>query len=329
MKCAYIMVSAVVGTLVVHQDAHGQTVLSTGDITIIGVHHDDFSGTGGPPKAFSFVSWVDIAPGTVVSFTDNGWQNPEEVFRLGEGVISWTAGAAVAAGTVVVLPGAMGTFNLSTSGDQMFAFQGSIDGVSGAFTGSLIFGVNNNGTGVWQATASDSNTSALPAALDLSGGNLALIEVDNAQYTGPRSGYANVSAGSSAVLNLANWSFSYVNEIGPLDDTPFTFLTGDYNGDGHVDAADYVVWRKALGGQSEYAAWRANFGMTISDGNGLVGDFPARAVVPEPATLALLPIAATYFARRILRPHYHGAPHVQVWVNVADDPSVKLNAYSC
>jgi hypothetical protein len=24
--------------------------------------------------------------------------------------------------------------------------------------------------------------------------------------------------------------------------------------------------------------------------------------------------------------HYRGAPHVHVWVNVADDPSVKLNA---
>ena len=24
--------------------------------------------------------------------------------------------------------------------------------------------------------------------------------------------------------------------------------------------------------------------------------------------------------------HYRGAPHVHVWVNIADDPSVKLNA---
>jgi hypothetical protein len=24
--------------------------------------------------------------------------------------------------------------------------------------------------------------------------------------------------------------------------------------------------------------------------------------------------------------HYRGAPHVHVWVNVADDPSMKLNA---
>ncbi len=52
-------------------------------------------------------------------------------------------------------------------------------------------------------------------------------------------------------------------------------VTGDYNLDGHVDAADYVLWRKNLGnvtplpndnglgtpiGQQHYDLWRANFG---------------------------------------------------------------------
>jgi hypothetical protein len=38
-------------------------------------------------------------------------------------------------------------------------------------------------------------------------------------------------------------------------------LTGDYNGDGEVDAADYVVWRTTnINGQQGYNDWRANFG---------------------------------------------------------------------
>ena len=40
-------------------------------------------------------------------------------------------------------------------------------------------------------------------------------------------------------------------------------LAGDYNEDGIVDAADYVVWRKGLGTiyiQAQYDVWRANFG---------------------------------------------------------------------
>ena len=36
--------------------------------------------------------------------------------------------------------------------------------------------------------------------------------------------------------------------------------TGDYNDDGAVNAADYVVWRKTDGTPEGYNTWRANFG---------------------------------------------------------------------
>src|SRR5207253_11491905 len=39
---------------------------------------------------------------------------------------------------------------------------------------------------------------------------------------------------------------------------------GDFNGDGRVDAADYVVWRKANGPAANYDLWRTNFGVGIS-----------------------------------------------------------------
>jgi hypothetical protein len=40
-------------------------------------------------------------------------------------------------------------------------------------------------------------------------------------------------------------------------------IEGDYNGDGSVDAADYVVWRKSnIDGQQGYDDWRTNFGST-------------------------------------------------------------------
>jgi hypothetical protein len=44
-------------------------------------------------------------------------------------------------------------------------------------------------------------------------------------------------------------------------------LAGDFNGDGSVDAADYVAWRNGLGTthtQDDYALWRANFGRNAS-----------------------------------------------------------------
>ncbi len=64
-------------------------------------------------------------------------------------------------------------------------------------------------------------------------------------------------------------------------------LAGDFNGDGVVDAADYVVWRKGLGmtyTQNDYNVWRAHFGQTAGSGAGA----GTNAAVPEPATLSLL-----------------------------------------
>jgi len=60
-------------------------------------------------------------------------------------------------------------------------------------------------------------------------------------------------------------------------------LLGDFNGDGTVDAADYVVWRKMGGTVEQYNQWRANFGMS-SPGGGSVNIH----AVPEPASILAL-----------------------------------------
>jgi hypothetical protein len=70
-------------------------------------------------------------------------------------------------------------------------------------------------------------------------------------------------------------------------------LAGDYNGNGIVDAADYVVWREGLGTtftQNDYNVWRANFGHT-TPGAGSGSGAIANAAVPEPATALMLMLA--------------------------------------
>jgi Domain of unknown function (DUF1929) len=85
-------------------------------------------------------------------------------------------------------------------------------------------------------------------------------------------------------------------------------LTGDYNGNGIVDAADYTVWRDMLGQSgaglaadgdldldvdaSDYGIWKQNFGATAGSGAGATGS--ASASVPEPGTccMSLLAIMA-------------------------------------
>jgi hypothetical protein len=66
-------------------------------------------------------------------------------------------------------------------------------------------------------------------------------------------------------------------------------MAGDFNEDGTVDAADYVVWRKNGTGQDDYGKWRANFGRTA--GGGAVVDSSVGAV-PEPMAGVILLTAA-------------------------------------
>jgi hypothetical protein len=76
-------------------------------------------------------------------------------------------------------------------------------------------------------------------------------------------------------------------------------FAGDYNDDGIVDAADYVVWRKRLGthiplpnetaspgvvDEHDFNAWRENFGA-------MSGSSAADHSVPEPAASGLIMIA--------------------------------------
>jgi hypothetical protein len=71
-------------------------------------------------------------------------------------------------------------------------------------------------------------------------------------------------------------------------------LPGDYNHDGAVDAADYIAWRKSpgdFGGDpGGYNTWRSHFGQSPSGGAAMCA--ASQTMVPEPATWALLTLAA-------------------------------------
>jgi len=78
-------------------------------------------------------------------------------------------------------------------------------------------------------------------------------------------------------------------------------LSGDYNDDHVVNAADYVVWRKNFGttntlpndtvggmiDEDQYNLWRSNFG-NAATGSGAVA---ALSAIPEPSCLVLVSIA--------------------------------------
>ena len=97
-----------------------------------------------------------------------------------------------------------------------------------------------------------------------------------ADVTLPTAGtyYARITGGDDTI------------QLYELSLTVVTLLPGDFNFDGDVDAADYVVWRKTDGTQAEYDTWRTHFGeMSVRRAG-------ANATVPEPATLVMLIVAA-------------------------------------
>jgi len=61
-------------------------------------------------------------------------------------------------------------------------------------------------------------------------------------------------------------------------------VAGDLNQDGSANAADYVFWRKANGSTSDYATWRANFGLSSTTDS---PSLSVRSDVPEPSGSAL------------------------------------------
>jgi hypothetical protein len=142
-----------------------------------------------------------------------------------------------------------------------------------------------------------------------------------------RSGTAFDSDASPALLNLGDFSageldawadghtfLARIDTLELLATQPPLPPRGDFNQNGTVDAADYVVWRKTLGQSGEglaadvagpffgtpngivdehdYNVWRARFGEQSA--TALTGSFqPMSTSVPEPTAVLLLTIACS------------------------------------
>jgi hypothetical protein len=143
--------------------AGGQTTLFPGDIAIVGIQTDN-------PDDFSFVFLTSIQKNTVLFFTDCGVR-ADGSFRNGEGGLKYTAPYDLATGTLVnyirdssdfskandAVLGSRG-FNLSSSGDQIIAFQDS------SIHPRFLFAIQTNST-IWQNECTNSNVSCLPPGL--------------------------------------------------------------------------------------------------------------------------------------------------------------------
>jgi hypothetical protein len=139
------------------------------------------------------------------------------------------------------------------------------------------------------------------SALDLVGG------------TGNSDGRASGFNNRGQIAFWASFNDVYGQAQGIFVSDAVAILPGDFNGDGAVDAADYVTWRKGLGttySDSDYNVWRANFGRSMLSTTAAAThlaavDSPAaNYAVPEPVAVVLALLLTCVFA--LLRPHCYG-----------------------
>jgi hypothetical protein len=93
---------------------------------------------------------------------------------------------------------------------------------------------------------------------------------------------------SASSINLTSFTQRFAQNGPPI-------LAGDYNSDGRIDAADYVVWRKAGGPTPGYNTWRINYGQTSFGSSRAISANsaePLSSAVPEPSMLVLVIVVA-------------------------------------
>lgn len=168
---------------------------------------------------------------------------------------------------------------------------------------------------------------AVASQQEMLNGNFIGIEADPLFGTDGtyRLGWSSELVDSGMVLEEGTWP-EWLSSIGSRDlygtsipqdagldigAVEFERIPGDYNGSGQVDAADYVLWRRSLGGMGmgqpadgnvdgmidagDFEVWRSHFGAALSPSG---TSLSASAAVPESTVWATLSIGCLLGAAR-------------------------------
>jgi hypothetical protein len=227
-----------------------QTTLSAGDIAFIGLYT---SGSAGVGDAFSFITLKSLSAGTVIYFTDEGWNNDAWGGSPAEVHFTWSPPAAgTPIGTIVTITGGAdqsvpGTPSSGTcssaflsgtawhypTGEEILAYQSSSGArpTSPTFIAGMIVYYNTN---IYDATTKWCSTtvgftemaSTLPSGLTNGVNCVSIVNATyttstkNCRYIGSLTGSANVVR---ALINSdGNWTRSTTT---PFDITSAAFST--------------------------------------------------------------------------------------------------------
>ena len=151
------------------------------------------------------------------------------------------------------------------------------------------------------------STGAISLLTENSASSLITRTYGNYTYTWQLSYFGNIDNSGIVSRTFNSWNNNDIVLLGvSATATPSLPLAGDYNNDGSVNSADYVVWLKSFGqsianGQgadgnnngtidnADYTTWRQNFGNPSGPGSGSIQS----AQVPEP-TVTLMLVAGIF-----------------------------------
>lgn len=203
------------------------STLLAGDIAVIGYNTGQTDGNGSTVDTFRIVLLKPVGSGTVIYFTDRAWTGAAFTAAAGDGTITYTAGADLAAGTVIDLPMA-GGFDLEQLGDAIYAFQGTDANTPVRFLTAIEIADGNT------AFAGSLANTGLTAGV-----NAVAVGQDSAAYHGPTTeAFAYLFNAKSLMENIndaTNWvGANSVGGFKPLDQPDHS---GPYN-----TAADFSLW---------------------------------------------------------------------------------------
>jgi T5SS/PEP-CTERM-associated repeat protein/autotransporter-associated beta strand protein len=288
------------GTLIVQNGANvtslaamlGTNASGSGEATVDG-EGSSWTSTGNLTVGNSGNGTLNIENGGLVSAAALGGGNAMSSVNLNGGTLRITA-SGTSSNTIVLNGGA--TLDVPTA-ETTWTITSSITGGGGlvkAGDGTLALTAANdydgntrisNGTlNISQAFLNNSADVYLAPGtmfgLNFSGTD----EIDSLFIDGDSQALGTYGAiGSGADFELELFTGSGLLEVTSRG------APGDYNDDGIVDAADYVVWRKLDGSQDGYDNWRANYGVVPASGASIAAfaDAESPIAAPEPASALL------------------------------------------
>jgi autotransporter-associated beta strand protein len=271
----------------------------------------------GPWTLATGTSTLDVASGvnTTISSVISGTNGTSALAKTSPGTLilsganTYGGGTTISGGTLE-LSGAstkLGTGNVTvTAAGSSLVFD---SGVHSAIPDSATLNVTNSATMTLNSGVDDAIGNATTVKLATGGTinfggavneRIGALFLDTVQQP-------NGTYGSSQ-SNAVNKFDEYFSGTGILTVGP-PILAGDYDNNGIVDAADYVIWRKNVGqplqtlpndttgvivGDAQYNLWRSNFGSTTAVPGS--GSALTRNAVPEPSSIGLLMLGLTAMA---------------------------------